>query len=766
MNRRALGLIHGALAALGSVAAPAFAVALALATAGAGVALADLPVATSTGGAPALQRPPTQEERQKVRRTEAMRLERQRAAAEAEALLAPSPVDVERYTIAIRVQPAPARRVDGTVRMQARVAAAPISTLVVGLYKDMSVTSIVTGTGTPLSSSHPDNFLTITLDRTYNPGELVDFTIAYGGKPASANGGYAFLFATHGPNNDPIISSLSEPDFATVWWPCIDRPDDKAIVDMDLTVPNTLTGVSNGVLIGTTDNGDGTRTFRWRSSYEISTYLVSVAISNYFTWTDYYTPVTGGPVMPVQNWVYGEQAAAAQTDLSVTVPQLTFFSTLFGEYPFVAEKYGHAIFPFNGGMEHQTVTSYGGTLIRGDHRYDWIVAHELAHQWWGDAVGPMEWPEIWLNEGFATYCEALWQEHLGGPGAYHTYMASLDSRPFCATIYDPPASCDLFGHTVYDKGAWVLHMLRHIVGDTAFFQGMRDYYVAYKGANATTTLFKEVMQNASGLDLGPFFDRWIYVTGEPAYRFGWTRASTPAGWVTHLRIEQTQITPPFTMPIDIRVTWPGGSQTFVVQNSGVAQDIALPPVPAAPTAVDFDPDVWILWTLNFMTLADADLDGVPDTADNCAQVSNPAQQDLDGDGLGDACDPDIDGDGRANSSDCAPFDPTTVDPPGEATDLMLSGGASADLAWTAPPGAGSAWTTDIIRGGLLQIRLDGGIGGATCLAMAQPAAPYTDADVPPAGDGFYYHVRGRNACGPGPLGFASNGSPRPAPPCP
>ncbi|HET8947695.1 MAG TPA: M1 family aminopeptidase [Candidatus Polarisedimenticolia bacterium] len=723
---------------------------------------------------PALQPPPTQEERRRVRKSleagEAASLQERIAALAA----APLQVDAERYsiTLLVTITGATSGRVDGSVRIQARPVLDPVNTLNVNLYDVLTLNSVRKTGGALLSTTRGSNQVHVTLDRVYKPGELIDITVSYGGTPPAVNfNGLAFSFRTHGaglPSQGPIVSSLSEPDFAPAWWPCLDRPDDKAIVDMDLRVPSNLTGVSNGLLVANILNGDGTRTFQWRSNYPISTYLVSVAVSNYVTWTDFYTPVTGGPVMPVQHWVYPEHETNARIDFNVTVPMLAFLSSTLGEYPFVAEKYGHAIFPFNGGMEHQTVTSYGGALIKGTHQYDYIVVHEMAHQWFGDAVGPAEWPEVWLNEGFATYGEVLWQEHLGGATAMRSYVQSLDERPFNCPVYDPLPECsDLFDRTVYDKGAWVLHMLRHIVGDTAFFQGMRSYYSTYKFANATTPLFRATMEAASGLDLTSFFNRWVYQMGEPSYTFGWTAALTPAGYVTHVRIDQQQVTGLFDMPVDIRVTWSGGSQTFVVHNNGFGQDFALPAVSGQPTQVTFDPDLWILKTLNLVTLPDQDADGVPDSADNCSGLPNPGQQDLDGDGIGDSCDADLDGDGRVNASDCAPTDPTAQDLPGtEVSSLSVDGAANATLSWTPLGGAPPTWTYDLLRGTLSALRAAHNLSGLACFAMAQPPSTYPDATMPAQGDGFYYFARARNACGPGPIGNQSNGTPRPTPSCP
>jgi peptidase M1-like protein/thrombospondin type 3 repeat protein len=706
--------------------------------------------------------PPDPRERQTVRRQESrdLRAEVSRAAA---ASLAPgSPVDVESYTIDLTVTPA-ATRVDGSVRIQARSLVNGLSSLDVNLYDVLSVASVMRG-ATALPYTRGGNILHVTLDRTYADGELVDIVVNYGGTPPSVGYG-AFTFGTHNGGTAPIISSLSEPTYAGAWWPCIDKPSDKAIVAMNLRVPTGLVGVSNGLLAGTIQNADGTTTFQWHSGYPISTYLVSVAISNYATWTDYYTPVTGGPVMPVQNWVYPEHLAAAQQDFSVTVPMLTFFSSVLGEYPFLAEKYGHAIFPFGGGMEHQTATSYGAGQITGDNRYDWIVAHELTHQWFGDSVTLADWRDIWLNEGFASYGEALWWEHLNGAAGLRSYMASFDTRPFCGAIYDPPGACGLFGHTVYDKGAWVLHMLRGVVGDAAFFEGLRDYAAAFASGNATTADFQGSMEAASGAALGGFFSRWVYQSGEPIYNWGWSAAPTPAGWVTYVHIEQAQAGTPFDMPIVLRISTATGSLDATVRDSAASQDFVLPAVADQPLAVALDPDLWILKSTGTLLLPDADVDGVPDNVDDCPLAANPSQADLDRDGVGDACDPDIDGDGRANADDCAPADPSAQDPPTEATNLAITEDL-ATLTWDADPAQGTGVTYELLRGDPLDLIPAGGVTGAECAAAGLTQATAIDPQQPLLGGEYYYLVRKRNACGLGPLGNASSGIPRQAAACP
>ncbi|HET9481574.1 MAG TPA: M1 family aminopeptidase, partial [Candidatus Polarisedimenticolia bacterium] len=369
-----------------------------------------------------------------------------------------------------------------------------------------------------------------------------------------------------------------------------------------------------------------------------------------------------------------------------------------------------------------------------------------------------------LNEGGATYAEALWWESLYGAAGLRSYMSSLDSRPFCGALHAP--SCGLFGHTVYDKGAWVLHMLRGIVGDAAFFEALRRYEDAFASASARTTDLAAVMEMVSGRPLSGFFDRWVFQTGEPAYRVGWSAAATPSGWVTYLQVEQTQAGAPFVMPVRVRILYSGGTADRIVENDSAVQQFVLDPVPAQPAAVLFDPDGWILKTVTWAPPADEDADGVPDSADNCLQVHNGAQEDLDGDGAGDACDSDRDGDGRVDDADCAPSDPSAQDPPGQATGLDAAGGAVASIGWDDDPDQGIGLVFDLLRGDASDLAIGDGVSGAACFLTGLSLPSALDAEFPVPGRAFYYLARKRNVCGSGTLGFSSSGEPRAASACP
>ncbi len=545
-----------------------------------------------------------------------------------------------------------------------------------------------------------------------------------------------------------MIWSLSEPEGARIWFPCKDRPDDKATAEMVYTVPQTYTATSNGLLTGvTTDTGAGTKTYTWVENYPLASYLISVAAYPYSAFSDTYVPIGGG-TMPVDYYVYPEDLAKAQVSFTPTVAMIGFYAATFGEYPFVDEKYGMTEFEFGGAMEHQANTSYGRGLINGTHTNDRIIAHELSHQWWGDAVSPRIWADVWLNEGFASYSEALWEEHLNGAAAYRTYMNQKFYRTtWSGPVYNPT---NLFGTTVYYKGAWVQHMLRHVVGDAAFFQSQRNWFENHKyGVGDTAGYRAEVEAAAGGADLAWFFDEWVYGLGMPSYRWSWSAANTGGGYRLYVRVDQVQTTAPaFRMPIDLDVTTASGTVRYVIQDSLASQDFQIP-LAEAPTTVALDPDDWILKIRTLVPAEDQDGDGVPDRNDNCPFASNGSQADFDGDGSGDACDPDDDNDQIPDSADCAPLDAAAGRPP-EVAGLAVTG---TQVSWSAAPGAERY---DVSRG-LLSSSHAGDYG--PCLGDSVAGTSLPDPSVPPPGDGFLYLVRGvDDFCGgPGTWGTGSNG---------
>jgi aminopeptidase N len=478
------------------------------------------------------------------------------------------------------------RSIQGEATLEAESRIRGLNSITLNLMNTMTVAEVRQNEHS-LSYSHQDNLLTIYFTKTYKKGESFEVEIIYSGHPVSG-----LYFDYHG--SAPIIYSLVEPSDARHWFPCYDHPSDKATADLNITVPSGMTVASNGTLVEIKKHPESTVTYSWEVGYPIATYLISVAATNYITFSHTYT--SGQEDMDVIFYVYPELLEHAKTDFENTVSQIEFYSKVFGEYPFLREKYGMALIPGGTAMEHQTCTSYPARVIDGEQGYDWLIAHELAHQWWGDLVTLDEWAEIWLNEGFATYSDALWWEHLYGMAGLKARMQDFRSILFERysgphhAIYDPPQGY-LFSAIEYEKGAWVLHMLRFVVGEDNFWKILRTYAERYAYDTVTTDDFKSVCEEFHEADLDWFFDQWIYEPGYPRYEFSWGYSGSNT---VRIVIKQTQESYSlFSMPIELQVVLPSGTvkKTVWVDERLNTYDLSFAD---PPSDVLFDPDQWIL----------------------------------------------------------------------------------------------------------------------------------------------------------------------------
>ncbi len=415
------------------------------------------------------------------------------------------------------------------------------------------------------------------------PGDTLRVEIAYACDPTT--GYYQY------PRNS--YTSV-EPYGARSWWPCWDEPADKATLDLHAAVPLGESCWSNGLLQGVTPGAPGLHVWHWRETHPIATYLVSIAVANYWR----FDQLAG--TVPIVNVAFPEDSTKAKLEYVNVPAMLTTFSELFEPYPF--DKYGQAtVEPYGpGGMEHQTMTTLRRNLLRGDRLYEYVWAHELAHQWWGDWVTCVDFRDIWLNEGFATFAEALFVENFYSVAAYDSAIAAhmlsaLDADAnFRYAIYDPPVNY-MFGTTIYKKGGSVLHMLRRVLGDTDFFAGLRLYGQRHAYGTASTRDFRQAMEDASGQALGWFFDEWIFAAGIPTYAWSWQAvpADPPAPDETDLALFVRQVqanAPLYRMPIEFRITRAARPDTFVtVWNDAVAEQAFTVRVAGTVNGVTFDP---------------------------------------------------------------------------------------------------------------------------------------------------------------------------------
>lgn len=495
--------------------------------------------------------------------------------------------DLRYHRLELEVDPA-VRAIGGQVTHHF-TALQQLEEVVLDLRDELEVTEVL-HQGVALPFTHDGHLLSVTLPQPLAEGELDSLTVIYAGVPPEGEGFGSFVQAEHG--GAPILWTLSQPYGARDWWPCKQDLNDKAdSLDVLVTVPEGQRVAGNGLLVAETALGDGRVRHHWRHRYPINYYLVAFAVTNYAVYSDQ-VPLPEGTV-EVLNYVFPEVLEDSQAASVRLIGQMQLFNTLFGTYPFLDEKYGHAQFGWGGGMEHQTM-SFMGSLS-----YE-LMAHELAHQWFGNKVTCGSWEDIWLNEGFATYLSGLCYEFLE-PEYWMPFKRGR--RDFVVSQPDGSVRCTdttqiarLFsGRLSYAKGAYVLHMLRWVCGDSAFFAACRNYLSDPELAHgsALTPQWVAHLEAASGLDLTEFMNDWYVGEGHPQYQMSWSQNSSG---LAVIELGQTTSHPSvafFEMPVPVRFKNAEQDTTVVLDHTFSGQIFTVQ-LPFQADSALFDPDLWLL----------------------------------------------------------------------------------------------------------------------------------------------------------------------------
>ena len=463
----------------------------------------------------------------------------------------------------------------------------------------LSIDSVWTGDNQSASVQTVGNdSIRITLTPPLGVGDTTTIGVAFQGTPEIVDWWGGFHWADQSGWQPAIAYSMGDgisidpPPANYTWFPNYADPNDKATWEAWFTVPTGKTVSSNGVRVDTLNNGDNT-TWHYRLDQPVSTYLFFVSASDYVIQTQR----EANPL--IENFVYTSRVTQAETHFSNVPTVLDSFVAWFGPYPF--DRMGYNM-TRQGDMEHATCVSHIDQYVLANHVNDWLLFHEMSHMWWGDWVTCGDWRDLWLNEGFATYCEALGMEALGGYDAYIEYIvndlfqdARMTNENF--PIYDPDY---YWGATVYDKGGCVMHMLRYVLGDSAFFQAWREFGEEHAFATAVTDEWQTKLEEHYGASLDWFFDEWIYGYRYPRYRVTLLNSD-----IVQLHIEQIQTSETlFQMPLDLQFvnTEEETLEVTVWNNAEESQTwMVIPPLDSIdvgfPVSVELDPHDKILKTV-------------------------------------------------------------------------------------------------------------------------------------------------------------------------
>lgn len=471
---------------------------------------------------------------------------------------------------------------------------------------------------TVLEKLHSNNILQINFPESIPAGKQDSIIIYYKGAPAN-NGFGSFVQSVHAAV--PIIWTLSEPYGSRDWWPCKNGLDDKAdSIDIFITHPSAYKAASNGLLQSETLSGTNTIT-HWKHKYPIATYLICFAVTNYSVFNN--NVQLGDVSLPMQTFCYPESLALFQSQTPLVLDAMQLYNNTFGEYPFIKEKYGHVQFGWGGGQEHQTSTF----IIRPDES---LMAHELAHQWFGDKVTCASWQDIWLNEGFATHMAGMYMEKKYPASALLTRKNEIDnitSLPGGSVWVDDTSNVSRIfdGRLSYRKGSHLLYMLRWMLGDEIFFKGMQQYLVdpAISYGFAKTEDLKRNLESVSKKDFTEFFKDWFYGQGYPSYNVEWDQLGN-----NYVRIKISQTTSHqsvnfFEMPVALLFKNATQQKTVIIDNK-INDEIVFKNIGFAADTVLVDPEYWIISKNNTSKKL---TDSIP--GQNIIQVfPNPAQSQL------------------------------------------------------------------------------------------------------------------------------------------
>jgi aminopeptidase N len=503
-------------------------------------------------------------------------------------------IDAQHYTFHIALTDA-TDEVAGDVTADLRFLQSGVTQVVLDLTslkdgKGMTVTS-VSSRGAALKFQHAADRLVITLDSTPAPGERRLITVQYHG--VAGNG----LHIAKNKFGDRTFFSWNWPTLARQWLPMIDHPSDKATSEFLVTAPSKYQVIANGTLIEELDLGDGRRMTHWKEAVPIASWLNNIGVAAFAS--RHFATAAG---IPLQTWVFPQDRDNGILTFEEPSRQaIEFFASHIGPFPY--EKLADVqVAGMGGGMEHASAIFFGERSVTNRPAFG-LVAHETAHQWFGDSVTEKDWDDAWLSEGFATYFASLASEFYDGRDTFaaamrrsRTNILALEKRtPGIAVIHDNLPEIQN-GRAplpiVYQKGGWTLHMLRGVIGTDKFWAGIREYYRRFRDSNASTEDLRRVMEETAGADLGWFFQQWLLRSGYPVVSGGWKY--DPGAKKIELDLAQTQPGDAYRIPMEVAVTVDGAPPAIRrIECTAKSQKFEIP-VDREPSSVELDPNVWVL----------------------------------------------------------------------------------------------------------------------------------------------------------------------------